>query len=67
MRHTCGVYVQPEGGEPQQCGKPAVDCAEIMGADVYGWRGKSSAVVVRIWMCAQHWDEWQEKQKNAKP
>jgi len=53
MRRKCQVYTSGSG---EQCEEPAVDYVEI----VY-----DEGSVVRVWMCAHHWDEHNKRAKNA--
>jgi hypothetical protein len=51
MRHECQVY-----RDYLQCHEPAVDYVEITAT--------IPPETVRVWMCAQHWDEHQKNKKE---
>lgn len=62
MRRTCQVWTM-ESQWAKQCGKPAVDFAEIAGMDLS--RLANAYDTVRVWMCALHWDEHKQRKSEG--
>jgi hypothetical protein len=60
MRRKCQVYKH----DGTQCEEPAVDFGEVKFEGGSDWWPDISVDPVRIWMCAQHWDEHQKTKKG---
>ena len=50
----------------KRCGEPAVDFVAITGVDFGSEDDETELLTTKIWMCAKHWDEYREREDNAK-